>query len=175
MDDTQWADQLSLSLIQLLLAQQHLVLLIISAYRSNEVDPQHPLMVMLQQAQVAAFAAAAAAPEAKVFSLPVRPASGEFLSCITTIQLEPLNVLHCAELVADTLLCTPLRARPLAEVLHQQTGGSPFFFVLLLSSYEAHSWITFDWQLREWQWDLRAVRLDKIGSLDSVVALLQPT
>ena len=48
LDDLQWADSASLKLMQLLMADtKHLFL--IGAYRDNEVNPAHPLMLTLSE------------------------------------------------------------------------------------------------------------------------------
>ena len=160
-DDTQWADQMSLHLIRHLFNQKHLCLMVISAYRSNEVSPQHPLMELLHDVTETDQAERMQAQS---------DARG---TRVNHLLLEPLELGSCAELLSGTLHCPSERVQSLAEVLHRQTGGSPFFFVLLLSAYHKHGWLKFDWQRCEWMWDLAAVRMDRIGSLDNVVALLQ--
>ena len=173
-DDGQWADGMSLSLLKLLFAQRHLTLLLITAYRSNEVFPSHPLMVTIREAaeseahDVEADASVSASASAADGADPPPPPSR-----ITEIQLEPLTATDCMQLVADTLRCAAPRTRPLVDMLYRQTNGSPFFFILLLSAYYKYGWISFDWLRAEWQWDLSAVRLGDISELDSVVALLQ--
>lgn len=47
LDDLQWGDSASLQLMQLLMAAETGYLLLIGAYRDNEVFPAHPLMLML--------------------------------------------------------------------------------------------------------------------------------
>ena len=50
LDDLQWADLPSLKLLELLLTEPEIhYLLIIGAYRDNEVDTAHPLMITLRQ------------------------------------------------------------------------------------------------------------------------------
>jgi predicted ATPase len=48
-DDLQWADAASLKLMQLLMASEETgYLLLLGAYRDNEVFPAHPLMLTLE-------------------------------------------------------------------------------------------------------------------------------
>ena len=50
LDDLQWADSASLKLIQLLLSEaSSSYLLLLGAYRDNEVYPAHPLMLTLEE------------------------------------------------------------------------------------------------------------------------------
>lgn len=82
LDDLQWADSASLKLIQLLMSQiDNHYLLLIGAYRDNEVSSGHPLILTLQDIQ-------------------------KHAENIETITLKPLNTLDLNYLVADTLKCT---------------------------------------------------------------------
>ena len=53
---------------------------------------------------------------------------------ITEIKLEPLQLIHVAQWVADTLHTTVEKVMPLAELLHEKTDGNPFFLTQLLKS-----------------------------------------
>ncbi|WP_443689873.1 ATP-binding protein [Nostoc mirabile] len=101
LDDLQWADSASLMLMQLLMADTgHLLL--IGAYRDNEVNPAHPLMLTLNDIQKTA-------------------------ATINTITLAPLSQGQVNQLVADTLKCTENLALPLSLLVSQKTQGNPFF------------------------------------------------
>ena len=51
-DDLQWADSASLKLMHLLMSEADIgYLLLIGAYRDNEVNPVHPLMLTLEEIQ----------------------------------------------------------------------------------------------------------------------------
>src|ERR687885_2485644 len=55
LDDLQWADSASLKLMQLLMSEADTrYLLLIGAYRDNEVNPAHPLMLTLDEIRVGA-------------------------------------------------------------------------------------------------------------------------
>ncbi len=108
LDDLQWADSASLKLMHNLLGENEVnYLLLIGAYRDNEVFPAHPLMLMLQ-------------------SLPNAEQS------VAKITLKPLdfNSLNC--LIADTLKCEPSVALPLTELVEIKTQGNPFFTIQFL-------------------------------------------
>src|SRR6202011_2173871 len=115
LDDLHWLDLATLDLLEDLLTRseaapsdlQHLIL--IGAYRDNEVDAAHPLTRKLQA---------------------IRHAGAR----IEEITLVPLGREHLKELIADALRCEPPRAAPLAQLVHEKTGGNPFFAVQFISS-----------------------------------------
>ena len=51
----------------------------------------------------------------------------------TEITLAPLGREHRGQLIADALRCEPERAAPLAQLVHEKTGGNPFFAIQFLS------------------------------------------
>lgn len=134
LDDLQWVDSASLQLLELLMTGGETGhLLLIGAYRDNEVFPTHPLMLMLK-----ALAQAQAAME--------------------TITLNPLSAQSLNELVADTLHCTPAVAQPLSQLIQQKTQGNPFFITQFLKALHQDRLIHFDRQTGYWQCDLTAIR-----------------
>src|SRR3984893_6713797 len=91
-DDLQWLDAATLDLMEDLLIRpdvQHLML--IGAYRDNEVYPTHPLMRKLEA---------------------IRQAG----AIVREIMLAPLVCEDLGQLVADSLHCEPKRATPLAQL-----------------------------------------------------------
>ena len=110
LDDFQWIDAATLDVIEDLLTQsdvRHLML--IGAYRDNEVDVSHPLMRKLDA---------------------IRQAGAP----VQEITLAPLVRDDLAQLIADALRCKPERAAPLAQLVHEKTGGNPFFAIQFLSA-----------------------------------------
>jgi len=146
LDDLQWADLASLNLIKLLIsATDNRYLLLIGAYRDNEVFPAHPLMLTLGEIQKA---------EAKV----------------NTITLAPLAQADVNCLVADTLACSTALARPLTELVYQKTQGNPFFSTQFLKSLHEDELIEFNLEARYWQCDIARVRT--LALTDDVVAFM---
>ena len=81
LDDLQWLDAATLDFLEDLLVQQDLAhLLVVGAYRDNEVDPAHPLMRKLSAIRQAGAA-------------------------VQEIRLTPLGSGDLAHLIADTLHC----------------------------------------------------------------------
>jgi predicted ATPase len=102
-DDLQWADSASLNLIQVLMSEAKTgYLLLLGAYRDNEVFPAHPLMLTLNDIAKAG-------------------------ATIETITLQPLNLTSLNYLVADTLHAPEKVVKPLTELAMQKTQGNPFF------------------------------------------------
>ncbi|MEG3974302.1 AAA family ATPase [Microcoleus sp. herbarium8] len=146
LDDLQWADSASLKLIQLLMsATDNCYLLLIGAYRDNEVFPAHPLMLTLAEIQKTA---------AKV----------------NTITLAPLDRADVNSLVADTLACSTPLAMPLTELVYQKTLGNPFFSTQFLKSLHEDGLIEFNFVARYWQCDIALVR--SLALTDDVVEFM---
>lgn len=110
LDDLQWADSASLNLLKILLTdpESH-HLLIIGAYRENEVSDIHPTVKTISDLKSA----------------------GVKTSFIT---LSPLSTENVNELLSDTLLAPKEKTAELAVLLKQKTNGNPFFLSQLLKS-----------------------------------------
>ncbi|MEG4416718.1 AAA family ATPase, partial [Microcoleus sp. C2C3] len=146
LDDLQWADSASLKLMQLLMSDiDNRYLLLIGAYRDNEVFAAHPLMLTLADIQKT---------EAKV----------------NTITLDPLARSDVNSLVADTLACSTALALPLTELVYQKTKGNPFFSTQFLKSLHEDGLIEFNFEARYWQCDISRVRT--LALTDDVVEFM---
>lgn len=150
LDDLHWADLASLKLIQLLLdVGQISYLLIIGAYRDNEVNPTHPLILTIAEMEQNLYAC-------RDTSTVTATEKSEPLA---KIVLSPLNfhALNC--LIADTLSCTTTLALPLTELVFQKTQGNPFFTIQLLQSLYQEGLISFDEINRCWQCDIAQIEV----------------
>ena len=162
LDDLQWLDAATLDLLEDLLTRsdgQHLML--IGAYRDNEVAAAHPLMRKLDA---------------------LRRAGAR----VQEIQLTPLTPEHAGQLVADALRCEPVRSAELATLLHEKTVGNPFFLIQFLRSLAEEGLLRFEHDQVRWRWDVERIRakaytenvvdlmVGKIGRLaDGVQKVLQ--
>ncbi len=144
LDDLQWADAASLKLMQLLMADTG-YLFIIGAYRDNEVNPAHPLMLTLNEIE-------------------------KRQATINTITLAPLSQKQVNKLVADTLKCTEKLAFPLSQLVDKKTQGNPFFTTQFLKSLHQEELIQFDFKLGCWQCDIAQVNQQALT--DDVVAFM---
>lgn len=142
-DDLQWADPASLKLIQFLLADPESAnLLVIGAYRDNEVDAAHPLLLVLNEIQKNGVT-------------------------VEEITLGPLSLPDATQLVADTLGCDLPRAEPLAAVVWGKTHGNPFFLGQFLATITKERLLSFDARSSAWAWDLE--RIQRMTVTDNVV------
>src|SRR5262249_29626683 len=130
LDDLQWLDAATLDLLEDLLTQTDLQhLLLIGAYRDNEVDPTHPLIRKLDA---------------------IRRNGAE----VQDIVLTPLGRDELRQLLADSLHCGPERADPLAALVYEKTTGNPFFAIQFISALADEGLLTFDYGDGRWMWDL---------------------
>ena len=146
LDDLQWLDAATLDWLEDLLTRsdvQHLML--IGAYRDNEVDSMHPLVRKLEAIKKAG-------------------------ARVEEIMLAPLASEHLAQLMGDALRCEPERAAPLAQLVHEKSGGNPFFALQFISTLAEEGLLTFDHDGARWLWDLH--RIHAKGYTDNVVDLM---
>ena len=145
LDDLQWTDLASLKLIQLLMSNPDIQYLCpIGAYRDNEIDAAHPLMLTLEQ----------------LHTCKVR---------VNTIALKPLAIAHVNRLVSDTFNCDPKQSESLAELLLNKTNGNPFFLKMLLKSLYQEKLVSFNIATNSWQWDWFQIR--DVGMTSNVIEL----
>ena len=134
LDDLQWLDSATLDLIEDLLTQSDVPhLMLIGAYRDNEVDTSHPLTRKLDAMRKAGA-----------------PVQG--------IVLAPLIRADVAVLIADSFHPEPDRAAALAELIHEKTAGNPFFVIQFISALVEEGLLTFDYGEGQWSWDLNTIR-----------------
>ncbi|MEH1990207.1 trifunctional serine/threonine-protein kinase/ATP-binding protein/sensor histidine kinase [Nostoc sp.] len=133
-DDLQWADSASLNLMHLLMSEADIgYLLLIGAYRDNEVNPVHPLMLTLEEIQ-------------------------KLDATVNKITLLPLVRVSINYLVADTLSCSLALATPLTELVFSKTKGNPFFSNQFLKALYQDQLITFNFDGGYWECDIAQVR-----------------
>lgn len=133
LDDLQWSDKPTLELLHRIVTsrdQSHLLL--IGAYRSNEVGPSHPLRLMLDDLN----------NHRRLHEIPVGP----------------LNKDSVSELVANTLCCEPEETAELSDMLFNRAQGNPFFTNELLRQLHTEGAIWSDPANGKWQWQLDKAR-----------------
>jgi PAS domain S-box-containing protein len=146
LDDLQWLDAATLDLLEDLLTRTDLRhLLLIGAYRDNEVSATHPLLRKLNA---------------------IRQAGG----VLQHIVLGPLGRDDLAQLLADSLHCDSERAAPLAQLIHEKTTGNPFFAIQFISTLAEEGLLAFDYHDGLWSWDLS--QIDAKHYTDNVVELM---
>jgi PAS domain S-box-containing protein len=146
LDDLQWLDAATLDLLEHLVTHSEVRhLLLVGAYRNNEVSPSHPLLRTLET---------------------IRKAGAR----VEEIALAPLGLDDVGQLVADALHCAPERVRPLAQLVQEKTGGNPFFAIQFFAALTEEGLLAFDPVTRAWQWDMDRIRAKSYT--DNVVDLM---
>jgi predicted ATPase len=107
--------------------------LLVGAYRDNEVSPSHPLLRTLET---------------------IRKAGAR----VQEIVLAPLGLDDVGALVCDALHCAPEHVRRLAQLVHEKTGGNPFFAIQFFTALAEEGLLAFDPVAAVWQWDIERIR-----------------
>ena len=135
-DDFQWSDSSSLNLLQSLLQDEDIPsLLLVGAYRNEEVSNSHPLALSVKEV--------------------------ERLGCdITTITLNNLEAQYVQTLVAEALNMSDevQYVKTLADVIYTKTKGCPFFVILFLRSIYDDGLLKYSFVVERWTWDDQKVR-----------------
>ena len=145
-DDLQWLDAGTLELLERLATdRQPLALLLIGAYRDNEVGPTHPLSTTLASIRHATAA-------------------------VSEVMLDALEVGHLAQLCADALHTDVDHASSLADLVFEKTAGNPFFAIQFVTTLAEEGLLAFDSKSSAWKWDIGRIRGK--GITDNVAELM---
>jgi PAS domain S-box-containing protein len=146
LDDLQWLDEGTINLLEDLLTRPDLqYLMLIGAYRDNEVDATHSMTRKLDA---------------------IRQAGAP----VHEIRLARLARDDLRQLIAGALCCDPADVGPLAQLVDQKTAGNPFFVIQFLRSLTEEGLLRFDYKAVCWCWDLN--RIHAKGYTDNVVDLM---
>ena len=146
MDDLQWVDASSLELVESLMTDNDTqFLLLIGAYRQNEVGASHPLPATLDTLRNARVP-------------------------IEEITLRGLDLNQVTALAMDTLHKDEEAVLPLAQLIENKTAGNPFFLREFMRSLYMEKLLVFEHTKGGWQWNLRDIRT--VGITDNVVDLM---
>ncbi len=138
LDDMQWADTASLEVLELIFASTRLKsLVILGAYRSNEVHPSHPMKLALGRI-------------------------AQRVGTIEEVELLPLEVDAINQLLSETLNIGDVDA--LGELLIHKTEGNPFFLRQFIYTLEKQELLRFDKETRGWKWDIDKIRNESLTS-----------
>src|SRR4028119_2187218 len=138
LDDLQWSKSATLKLIELMMTDDQMqYLLLIGAYRDNEVSPSHPLMMTLDVLRKQGIS-------------------------INQITLAPLRLEHITDLIAETLHSDTESVKPLAELVMRKTQGNPFFVNQFLKTLYQENLLFFNppqsGSKGGWQWNIAQIR-----------------
>lgn len=133
LDDLQWADSASLKLLQLLITDTDSeYLLLIGAYRDNEVSPTHPTIQTIEEIEKTG-------------------------AVVNNIVLQALDISNVRQLVADTLQGDNNSIK-LADLLFNKTQGNPFFLTQLFKTLHSEELLKFDFIKTCLQWDIKQIQ-----------------
>ncbi len=150
LDDLQWVDAATLKLIELMMTEEKIeYLFLILAYRDNEVNSEHPLMMTINKLRQQG-------------------------TRINQITLSPLNLENVTHLIADTLHADKHTVKALAELVIGKTQGNPFFVNQFLTTLYQENLLMFQGSSEvqvslKWQWDIAEIEAKEIT--DNVVEL----
>ncbi len=146
LDNLQWIDPATLKLIELIVTDKTTQnLLLIGAYRNNNVGLDHPLSHSLKTLSEADVA-------------------------LNPITLSILSLEHVNQLISDTLNTELAVVKPLSELVLKKTGGNPFFVKEFLKNLYSEKLIYFDIDHLGWQWDL--AKIQTMDITDNLVDLM---
>ncbi|MEA2947649.1 MAG: hypothetical protein QOI40_2979, partial [Alphaproteobacteria bacterium] len=146
LDDLQWLDAATLDLLEHLVTHSEVRhLLLVGAYRDNEISPSHPLLRALEA---------------------IRKAGAR----VQEILLAPLELDDVGQLIADAMHCERERVRALAQLVQEKTGGNPFFAIQFFTALAEERLLALDPITRAWQWNMDRIRAKNYT--DNVVDLI---
>jgi predicted ATPase/GAF domain-containing protein len=146
LDDLQWADTASLRLLHAMLTDKEgAALLIVGAYRSDEVDREHPLSLMREA---------------------LRKDDGR----CEEIELPLLSRTLVHQWLGDALEVDLEAVAALGDQVFDKTHGSPFFVTQLVNALHESKLLWFDQARWTWAWDLAAIAEASVA--DNVVSFM---
>lgn len=144
LDDMQWADSTSLLLLESICASEKpIALMVICAYRKNEVLETHPFQISIDNIN-------------------------KHTHAIHHIELKPLNKKNIVEYLCDSLSTTEKEIESLANIVIEKTLGNPFFANQLLNTLYDTRLLYFE--KNRWRWNINAIEQASIS--DNVVELV---
>ena len=146
LDDMQWADELSLQLLEAVTTDDEIKsFLVIACYRDGEVLVDHPLQQRLGAIHRAG-------------------------TVLSEIHVDNIGKESVTRLVSDALRISPSQAHPLADLVHSKTSGQPLFVIQFLKLLSDEGLLRFSLSSRQWQWDLNAISVKRVA--DNVAELM---
>lgn len=128
-DDLQWADASSLNLFKLIAENRDIeYVMLIGAYRSNEVNDDHPLI-------------------RKLFELRDEQVNYE------EMELGDLKYDDVNHLIENALLTKQENISFLSDMVYEKTKGNAFYVWQFLRSIYDERFLWFDFDLQRWQWN----------------------
>ncbi|MGB0525730.1 MAG: AAA family ATPase, partial [Flammeovirgaceae bacterium] len=145
-DDLQWADMATLNSIKLLMTDQNnKYLMLVGAFRDNEIDQVHPLSFLVDEL-------------------------AKDKTAVSILHLDNLQQRHVDQLISETLKCPLEHSQALSQLVYAKTQGNAFFVNQFLKSLFEEGVLKFDFHHYAWEWDLDEIRTKNITN--NVVELM---
>lgn len=146
LDDLQWADAASVEMLEAFASSDEIThLMLIGAYRDNEVGETHPVRLARRR-------------------LDQRGVK------ITRVVLGPMPLPAIELFLADTLRTEADAVRELALICNDKTAGNPFFLIEFLRSLHHQGLIAFNMGALRWDWMEDLIRVQRVQ--ENVVDLM---
>ncbi|WP_438024890.1 AAA family ATPase [Sorangium sp. So ce233] len=146
LDDLQWGDEATLALLEHVIRQDDVKhLLVVGAYRDQEVGAGHPLARALERMTAAG-------------------------ATLREIAVPPLQVQDVEKIFGGALGCSREHVRPLARLVYEKTSGNPFFAIQFVSALYDDALISVDPGSGSWTWDV--ARIQAQNFTDNVIELM---
>ncbi len=146
LDDLQWADIATLNLINTLMhSEGNQYLMLMGAYRDNEVDHTHPFIMMMDDIRKSGVRA-------------------------HTLILKALDLSHLNQLISETVYTDMESVTPLSRLVLEKTGGNPFFAIQFLKDLHHEHLLVYDAPSHCWTWDIDQIKSQEIT--DNVVEFM---
>ena len=143
LDDLHWISQDSLLLWRSILSNTSLQnLLVVAAFRDDELDTEHPIHSLLQEVKIS---------------------QGHLIH----LYLQNLEPPMAQTLIAIALALDPAEISELASLVYQRTEGNPYYTIEFLKSLYKDQLLFFSPEDRKWHWD--GNRIDEYSIAANVV------
>jgi len=136
-DDLQWIDAASIKLLKLIQSDFNQPgLMVVGAYRENEVNPSHPLMEIIDRQEMKGMT-------------------------VRGINLLDLTEQHLKKFLSETF-----KSRKgidhLGKTIHEKTLGNPFFLRRLVTTLNQEGEIRYNTEINSWEWEIDKISKKKI-------------
>jgi predicted ATPase/signal transduction histidine kinase len=145
LDDLQWADDATLEFVEMIVGWAPRNLVLVGAFRD--------------QGQV----------RTKRFEKFLHDLAASSIA-MAQVALSPITAADVAELIAAAIDEPRRRVAELACVVHEKTGGNPFYVNHLLRTLVEDRVVGYDVELQQWAWDISAIARRR--QTDNIVDLL---
>jgi hypothetical protein len=140
LDDVQWIDSASISVVRRVLSQEHSKFFFLACCRHDEMSKTHPFWGMIESV-----------------------CSNGLLSA--SVELKNIDTNTLEDAMSDLLYLPPRLVNPLAGIVHSKTKGLPLFVSEMLRALNHDGLLRVDLDSRRWVWDQDKIRVSTPPSL----------